>query len=183
MLDDFTFPEDRFLLVGKITKPHGLKGELKVFAYSGDPASLVRYPRAVLVDGDGRLSPEIAIERSRVQERGAILKFGGVGDRDTARKLQGAGMLVYKEDLPAAESDEYYWYRLYDLPVKTSEGRHLGRVASIFSNGAQDIMVVADGRSEYLIPLIDSVIAEQTEEGVVITPPPGLLEMNAGDHE
>jgi len=183
MVDDFTFPEDRFLLVGKITKPHGLKGEVKVFAYSADPASLTQYHRAMLVGGDGRLSPEMAIERSRVQDRVAILKLGGIDDRDEAQRLQGAGMLVYQEDLPAAEDDEYYWYRLYDLPVETAEGRYLGRVKSIFSNGAQDIMVVDDGRSEYLIPLIDSVIKEQTEEGVVITPPPGLLEINAGEYE
>ncbi len=183
MADVFTFPEEQFLLVGKITKPHGLKGEVKVFAYSGDSALLVQHPRTVLVDSDGRLSPERVVERSRVQGRLAILKLGGIDSRDEAQRLQGAGMLIYKVDLPAAEDDEYYWYRLYDLPVKTDEGRYLGCVDSIFSNGAQDIMIVRDGQSEYLIPLIDSVIKEQTEEGVVITPPPGLLEINAGEQE
>lgn len=183
MADVFTFPEDQFLLVGKITKPHGLKGEVKVFAYSEDPAQLVQYKRTVLVDSGGQLSSEHVVERARAQDRGAILKLDGIDNRDEAQRLQGSGMLVYQEDLPAAEDDEYYWYRLHDLPVETAEGQYLGRVVSIFSNGAQDIMIVRSGQSEYLIPLIDSVIKEQTEDGVVITPPPGLLEINAGEHE
>lgn len=178
MADDFRFDQERFLLVGKITKPHGLSGEVKIYPYSEDAATLLQYDKAILVDGSGRLSPALVIEQARIQGKTAVVKFASIEDRNGAEALHGRGMLIFKEDLPAPGEDEYYWYRLYDMPVYTEDGGKLGIVTSIFSNGAQDIMVVRDGDKEFLIPILDAIIKEQTENGIVIAPPPGLLELN-----
>ena len=90
------------------------------------------------------------------------------------------GILLDKEDLPKTDEGELYWYQLDGLPVKTVEGRSLGRVVKIFSNGAQDILVVRDGSQEYLIPILDDIIIRHTDEEVIVAPPPGLLEINSG---
>jgi len=180
MADEFSFAEDEYLLVGKVTKPHGLHGEVKIFPFSEDAQTLLQYPKIVLVDRTGRLSPVLRVEKARVQGKTVVVKLDTVNDRNEAEALQGKGILVFKEDLPAAGEDEFYWYQLYDLPVFTDAGERLGVITSIFSNGAQDIMVVEDDDNEYLIPILDTIIKEQTEEGVVISPPTGLLEINSG---
>jgi 16S rRNA processing protein RimM len=183
MADDFRFDHDRFLLVGKVSKPHGLGGEVKIYPYSADAATLLQYERAVLVDGTGCLSPALTIEKARIQGKLAVLKFSAIKDRDGAEVLHGRGMLIFKEDVPAAGEDEYYWFQFYDRPVYTENGGKIGTVASIFSNGAQDIMVVRDGDKEFLVPILDSIIKEQNENGIIIAPPPGLLEVNDGTNE
>jgi 16S rRNA processing protein RimM len=182
MVADFTFPED-YLLVAIITGPHGLKGDFKLQCFSDDTETMLGYPRLVLVDNQGHLSPALQVEKCRIQGKTVVLKLEGVDDRNQAEALHGKGILVRKADLPALAEDEYYWYQLVNLPVATADGQKLGVIDSIFSNGAQDIMVVKDGNTELLIPIVDSIIKEHTEKGVVITPPPGLLEIQRGADE
>ncbi len=180
MAGDFCFDEERYLLVGEVRKPHGLRGEVKISPYSGDADTLLHYAKIILVDRAKRLSSVLAVEKARFQGKVAVLKLAGIDDRDSAAALYGTGVLVDKTDLPQLQDDEYYWYRLYNLPVSTEQGERLGTVASIFSNGAQDIMVVKNGPREFLIPIIDTIIKEETEQGIIITPLPGLLEINSG---
>ncbi|MEE4241961.1 MAG: ribosome maturation factor RimM [Desulfopila sp.] len=180
---DFCFDEDRYLLVGEIRKPHGLRGEVKVSAYSGDSGTLLNYSRVVLVDKRKNVSPALTIEKARIQGKGAILKLETVNDRERAEALYGFGILIDKSDLPLLDADEYYWHHLYNRPVCTQSGEDLGTVASIFSNGAQDIMVVKNGKREFLIPLIDAIVIDDTEERIIVSPPPGLLEINSGTAE
>jgi 16S rRNA processing protein RimM len=182
MVADFTFPDD-YILVARITGPHGLRGELKLHCYSDNHETMLAYSRLVITDNLGRLSPGLKVEKARVQGKAVVIKFEGINDRNTAEELQGQGVLVAKEDLPALAEDEYYWYQLVQLPVMTAEGQQLGRVDSIFSNGAQDIMVVKDGKTELLVPIVESIIKEHTKKGVVIAPPPGLLEIQRGADE
>lgn len=183
MTADFTFPEERFLLVGKITKAHGIGGEVKIMPYGADSASLLAFHRAVLVDGRGRLSRELTVARSRLQGNTALVKFTGIETRNDAEELQNAGMLVPKDDLPEDSDHKFRTQRIRGLQVRCDGGEVLGRVDSVFSNGAQDIMVVTQGDREYLIPMVAGVIKEQSEAGIVILPPPGLLEMNQGDRD
>lgn len=179
MAGDFYFDKDRYLLVGEVRKPHGLRGEVKILAYSDDAETLLHYDKIVLVDTGKKVSPVLTVEKARLQGKVAVLKLYSINDRDSAAALYGKGVLVDKTDLPLLEEDEYYWYRLYNLPVSTEEGEKLGIIASIFSNGAQDIMVVKNGEREILIPIIDGIIKEETEQGIIITPLPGLLEINS----
>lgn len=183
MADVFPFPDDMFVLIGKVAKPHGLRGEIKLHAFSDKPETLLQYSQVVLVDNSGQLSPALNIEKSRLQGKMVVFKLETINDRDGAEAIQGKGVLLDSKDLPVVGEDEYYWYQLYDVPVYTKAGRELGRVSNIFSNGAQDIMVVKDRHQEYLIPILDTIIKEHSKERIVIDPPPGLLEMNAGINE
>lgn len=182
MADGFSF-SDEYILVGKVAKPHGLRGEFKVQTYSGDAETILQYSRFFLVDTQGYLTPSLPIQRSRIQGRTVIIKLEGVDDRSAAESIQGKGVLVSKNDLPVLAEDEFYWYQMIDLPVFTADDQCVGTISSIFSNGAQDIMVIKSEHRELLVPIIDSIIKEHTEKGVVITPPPGLLEIQKGADE
>ena len=180
MTDTFSFPADRYILIGKVGKPHGLHGEVRLHLYSGQPANVRSYSRLVLVSTAGRLSSSLRVDTCRVQRKTAIVGLESIVDRESAEHLVGMGILLDKEDLPKTDEGELYWYQLDGLPVKTVEGRSLGRVVKIFSNGAQDILVVRDGSQEYLIPILDDIIIRHTDEEVIVAPPPGLLEINSG---
>ncbi len=182
MADAFPL-SDTDILVGKIGKAHGLAGETKLYAYSDEPESLLNYREVVLIDKDGNKSPSLKIEKARIQGKTAVYKLETIDNRNRAEAIQGMGILIDKKDLPAALENEYYWFEFEGLPVVTNDGRKLGHIRSIFSNGAQDILVVSDGQDEYLIPVIPTIIKEHNKDGVVITPPPGLLDLNSDDDE
>ncbi len=181
MTEEFIFPADQFLLIGKIVKPHGIQGEVKIYSYSEQPENLLSYKHLVLVDVKGTLSSTLEIQKCRIQGRKAIAKIASVTNRNQAENLQGMGVLLDKDFLPQASEEEYYWYQLKGLTVKTKQGNVLGIVKHVFSNGAQDIMVINDGTSEYMVPVHTDIIVEHNDKGIVINPPPGLLEINARD--
>ncbi len=182
MAVEFTFPED-YVLVARIAGPHGLRGDLKLQCFSDTTDAMLEYSRLVIVDDQGQLSPDLQVQKCRLQGKTVVIKLKGVDDRNTAEQLHGQGIIVKKEDLPALAENEYYWYQLVQLPVTTADGKKVGIIDSVFSNGAQDVMVVKDGNTELLVPIVDSIIKEHTKKGVVITPPPGLLEMQRGVDE
>lgn len=178
MAEVFSFPADRYVLIGKIGKPQGLRGELRVFPLSGRPDDLRSCRRVVLVSPQGRMTPALPVVSCRTQGNAAIVGLEEITDREAAAELKGMGVLLDRKDL-AADTDGMARYRLPGLQVRTDEGRVLGRVEHIFSNGAQDVLVVGDGREEYLIPLSEAIVVRRTDKEIVIAPPPGLLEINA----
>lgn len=181
MQHHYSYPEDRYILIGTVVKAQGLRGEVSVHALSGQPENLRKYSTVTLVDKRGRLSPKLSITGFRVQKGKAVILFDRVTDRTQAEQLPGMGVLLAREDLPELAEDEFYWHELTGLPVRTVEGRRLGTMQSVFSNGAQDVMVIVDGECEYLVPLTQGIIVEQNSLELVIDPPPGLLEINSDD--
>ncbi len=181
MAESFSYPADEYVLIGQVTKAHGIKGELKIMAFSGQLQSITQHKSLILVSRQGLISPPFNVLRSRIGNKEAIVHLKGVSDRNHAEKLCKHGVLVHKDDLPILAADELYLHELEGLQVKTVEGQVLGRVESFFSNGVQDILVVGTGEKEFLIPLIPGMISKRNETCVTIAPPPGLLDINSGD--
>lgn len=177
MQEEYRYP-DSFLLVGKVIKPQALKGEVRVRPFTDTPESLLCYNSFSLVTPEGRLSPSLQVGKSRIQGRDVVIKFDRITSRDDAEKICSSGLLLKKCDLSTLEADEYYWYQFLGLEVTTDSGEFLGKVARIFSNGAQDILVIRDRDAEYLVPITAAIIKEHTDRALILTPPPGLLEIN-----
>ena len=78
---------------------------------------------------------------------------------------------------PETAQDEYYWYQYEGKLVVDQNGLNIGRITSLFNNGAQDILVVQSGNREILIPVTKDIIVEETEEQLIVNPPPGLLDL------
>ncbi len=178
MSQEYSYPADDYILIGTVIKAQGMRGEVAIHCFSGQPENIGSYHTLVLVDREGTLSPELAVQRFRLQASKAVVQFDRVGDRTFAEKLVGMGVLLPRADLPQAGTGEYYWRQLIGLPVTTMDGRYLGVVCSLFSNGAQDIMEIEANGGQYLVPVTEAIIASQSDTGIVIDPPPGLLEMN-----
>jgi len=178
MTDGFPYPTDEYVLIGKIIKAHGIKGELKLIAFSGQQESITRHKALIPVSQQGQLTPALKIVRARSGNKNVIVQFSGISNRNDAEKLVGRGILVHKKDLPTLEDDEFYLYELEGLQVLTENRAIIGNVESFFNNGMQDIIVVKDGKKEFLIPLIPGLIRERNENCMIIAPPPGLLDIN-----
>lgn len=180
MVDAFSFPSEKYLLIGKIVKVHGLKGEVKIFPFSRQPENIKAYKQLTLVTTEGQLSSLLNLVSCRVQKNLAVVGFEGIASRSQSEKLIGMGVLLEKNNLPAAREHEYYWQDFLHQDVYLLQGEKVGRVENMFSNGVQDILVVQGGDGEHLIPVTKDIVVQHTAEGLVINPPPGLLQLNSG---
>jgi 16S rRNA processing protein RimM len=183
MAEDYRYPADRYLLLGKITKAQGLRGEVKIFLYSGQPENLADYPELVLVDISGKLSAPLAILKSRAQGKAAIVQLATVSTRTAAEGIDGRGVLLDKKYLPAIGDHEFYWHQYQGKLVVDVNGRLIGRVDRLFTNGAQDVLVIETGKEEILVPVTKSIVVGETAEKLIIEPPPGLMELNADSED
>lgn len=177
MTEEYPYPTDKYVLLGKITKAQGLRGEVKVFSFSGQPENFQGYEELVLVSKTGTISPPLAVENLRIQGKTVIVKLASITNRTQAEKVEGRGVLLVKDLLPEPAGDEYYWYRYEGKLVRDLNGRNIGRVESLFNNGAQDILVVKSGKEEILIPITKSIVVREIAEELIVDPPPGLLDL------
>ena len=173
-----TYPKDKYLLVGKTTKPHGLRGEIKIYCFSGQPENFLDYKELTLLDLKNRLIGPIAITKSRIQGKTAVVKFATIADRTAAEQIEGFEVLLLKEQLPKARPGEYYWHQYQGKQLVDTEGVAIGTVKELFNSGAQDILVIDTGKGEAMIPVISNFIVEETGDTIIVDLPPGLLEIN-----
>ncbi len=178
MADQVCGPEgDDYLLIGRVAKAHGIKGEVKLLSYAEDSANTPHY-RELLLRGGGSGDRLYAVARCRPQGKYAILTLAGVADRNAADALIGAEVWVARAQLPLLGDDEFYWHDLVGLAVETEEGGALGTVRGLMATGGHDVLVVAGRGREILIPARHEFIVGQDGERLVVALPPGLVEMN-----
>ncbi|RFU84959.1 ribosome maturation factor RimM [Streptomyces triticagri] len=169
------------LVVGRIGRAHGIKGELTVEVRTDEP-ELRLAPGAVLTTDPASAGP-LTIEAGRVHSGRLLLRFVGVRDRNAAEALRNTLLIaeVDPEQLPD-EPDEFYDHQLMDLDVVTVDGTEVGRITEISHLPSQDLFIVErpDG-GEVLIPFVEEIVTEidLDEQRAVIDPPPGLIDDRA----
>lgn len=156
---------DGLVHFGRITGLFGVQGWIKVFSHARPRESIVGYsPWLVKTAGDWR---EFKVEDGRAQGKGVVAKLAGVDDRDRASELIGADIALKFSQLPPPSKGEYYWAQLVGLEVVNLAGERLGKVDSLFETGANDVIVVRNGR-ERLLPATANVIREVDLEAGLI---------------
>lgn len=172
------------LVVARIGRAHGIKGEVTVEVRTDEP-ELRLAPGAVLATDPPSAGP-LTIASGRVHSGRLLLRFEGVGDRTAAEALRNTLLVaeIDPEERPE-DPEEFYDHQLEDLEVVTRDGTVVGRIESIAHLPAQDLLVVRreDG-GELLIPFVGEIVPEvdlETQRAVV-DPPPGLLD-EAGAEE
>ncbi|MFC9281026.1 ribosome maturation factor RimM [Streptomyces collinus] len=169
------------LVVARIGRAHGIKGEVTVEVRTDEP-ELRLAPGAVLATDPASTGP-LTIETGRVHSGRLLLRFAGVSDRTGAEALRNTLLIaeIDPEELPEGE-DEYYDHQLMDLDVVTEDGTEVGRITEISHLPSQDLFIVErpDG-SEVMIPFVEEIVTEidLEEQRAVIAPPPGLIDDRA----
>ena len=171
---------DDHVLIGKVAKPHGIRGEVKVYTFSELPDNLQLYKSLVLQKPGESETRKYSLVKSRPQGKLAIVQLQGVDTRDEAEALQGSEIWLDKSEIPGLEPGEYYWHQFVGLQAVTDTGTALGKISGLFTTKAHDVMVIAGAEREYMIPVKDEIIKQvDTKAGkVIIAPPAGLLEVN-----
>ncbi len=142
----------RRILVGRIHGAFGVRGEVKLESLTEPQGNLVRYQPWILRDAAGR-EREVSGAKARPGGKGLIGTLPGVEDRDAAEALRGAELFVLRSALPPPKDGEFYWIDLEGLRVENLDGVDFGKAAFVFSNGANDVLVVRGDR-ERMIPWI-----------------------------
>ncbi len=168
-------PEPHYFAIGRVLRPHGIRGELRVEILTDFPERVGEL-RYVYVGARHR--------RNRLQSarphRGALLiKLEGCDDRNAAELLRGALIHVALEDAVPLEEGEYYHFQVLGVQVETEAGEPLGEVVEVLSTpGANDVYVVHGPRGEVLLPAIRDVVLELDVEAkrMVVHLMPGLVD-------
>ncbi len=169
---------DRYLVVvGKVIKPHGLHGELKVISYIVKPENFQQW-ESVFVKKNSDEGVWLQIDSVRFQHKGVLLKFSGVNERDSAEFYRGSLLYVKREAVEELSENSYPLFQISGCMVETLSGRKIGIVEDILRSPAQNIIVVKRGRKQVLIPFVKEFVKKiDIESGrVVISPIEGLLD-------
>lgn len=166
--------EPRFLVIGEVLKPHGVRGEVRVMPHTELPERFTWLERVFL--GEDAPRP-VGVEAVRFHKTWVLLKLAGCDDRDAAEQLRGTLILIPEDEAIPLDEDEYFLYELEGLQVVTDEGEELGVLREVIETKANNVFVVDGPRGEVLLPDTDEVIQQIDFENGRITVHllPGLL--------
>ncbi|ADH85869.1 ribosome maturation factor RimM [Desulfurivibrio alkaliphilus] len=167
--------------IGRIVKPQGVKGELKVLPLAGAPLDFSGLEELFLLPASG--GPPLAYPLLAVRSQGGalVIRLAGVDDRNQAEALRDRVVALAAGELPPLAPDDIYWHQLAGLAAYTAEGRKVGLVTDFMLTAAHPLLVIVDEQHrEYLVPVHPEFMAlRHDHEGesawLLLTPPPGLL--------
>jgi len=156
--------------IGRIRRPHGLRGEVVVEDYA--EGTYTPPPGQAVTLGRGEECLPAKIASWRPAAAGIIARFEGCVDRHGAELLRDHVVSVPRGDLPPLDEDEFYHFELIGLPVWDTEGRRVGVVAEIYGVAGTDILVIRQDAGRPLeIPFVKAHVAIiKRGEGLAIRP-------------
>jgi 16S rRNA processing protein RimM len=131
--------DSKLILVGQIAGGFGVKGEVRVTAYTADPMALMSYD--VLLRADG--SPGLTLTSARPEKNGVVGRAKEIATKEQADALRGLKLFIRRDRLPEPDEDEFYLTDLVGLEVRDPSGAVLGAVKSVQNFGAGDMLEIA----------------------------------------
>jgi len=173
------------LVVGRIGRPHGLRGDVSVEVRTDEPDK--RFAPGTALATDPAPTGPLVIESCRWHSGILLVRFEGVTDRDQAEELRGTMLVIDSDDIPPPEDpDEFYDHQLIGLTVVKPDGEAVGEVSDVLHHG-QDLLVVRRGKAgaaggagvaEVYVPFVKALVPEiDLAKGIlVVDAPAGLLD-------
>jgi len=159
------------ICLGQIGAAHGVRGEVRLFSFTAEPAAIARY--GALESEDGRV---VEIESLRAAKDHFVARIAGICDRDAAARLANIKLYVPRERLPApAAADEFYHADLVGLAAVGRAGESLGTVVAVHNFGAGDLIELrpTDGGPTQLLPFDEATVPEiDIAAGRLVVEPP-----------
>lgn len=138
------------ILVGQVAGAFGVRGEVRITAFTEDPLNLLTYKRLKRQDGSAGLT----LTSGRAVKGGFIGRAKEIATREEAEALRGLKLFVPREALPAPDEDEFYLADLIGLRAVSPEGALVGRIRSVQNFGAGDLLEIepAEGGPTWWLP-------------------------------
>lgn len=151
-----------WVVVGRFGRPHGLKGYVSVYSFTEPRHNILSYPTWYVQLG-GQWTP-IKLLSTEEHTRFIVALIDGYQEREKVAQLTNLEIAVPSSELPALESDEYYWHQLIGMTVVNTHGIVLGLVTEIIATGSNDVLVIT-GELRYLIPYrLGAVVLDVCED-------------------
>jgi 16S rRNA processing protein RimM len=167
----------RWVELGRIGAPFGVKGWMHVDSYTDPPGGLLEYPNWVLRVGSGERITRKLAEGHPHGDR-LVARLEGVEDRDAASVLTGAVIEVQRAEMPPPGKRQYYRADLVGLAVRNLEGVELGQVAQFVDAPTGPVMVVKDaaGREHWVLATPEHLRKVEVDAGLILVDWPVELE-------
>lgn len=173
--------EGETIVVGRIGKPHGIKGEVSVEPRTDEPDR--RFADGAVLKSEnkrpGAPGPaHLTVAGSRWHSGRLLVRFTEIDDRNTAEEARGTMLsVVFEPDERPEDPEEFYDHQLVGLAVVTTDGRAVGTLREIVHGSAQDLLVITADGPDVLVPFVSELVPEVDVPGgrIVVTDLPGLL--------
>jgi 16S rRNA processing protein RimM len=173
------------IVVARFGAAHGIKGEVRLKSFTGDPLAVGSY--GSLTSEDGR---EFTIRTARMAAGTSpdmlVVRLEGVTTRNAAEALNGLDLYLPRERLPDTEADEFYHADLIGLDAVGVDGALLGTIVAVQNFGAGDLLEIAPKAGPTVfVPFTRAIVPEVDLEKrrVAVDPPPGLFDTDDGEAE
>ncbi|MFW6323781.1 MAG: ribosome maturation factor RimM [Desulfovibrionales bacterium] len=169
----------RLVTLGRVVRPHGLKGEFRIESYADSPFVFEGLHR-IFLQKTGKRPGRFGIESWRIGPKGVLLKLEGIFGPEEIENWRGSMVQARYADLPMADSDAIYYEDLIGRQVFLPGGRFLGTIESVRDNAGQEVWTIRHSQGgEILFPASEQFVVrcEKEDADVVIDPPPGLLDI------
>ena len=155
------------LLIGEITKPQGIRGEVKLRHYTDDIDRFFDLEEVLIPEGSGFRA--LAVTHARVSGDDVYLTFDGITDRDQAEKLRGAKLYVDRAHARPLPDDEVFIADILGLPAFDTKGNPIGTLVDVLTPGGVDVFVFKTPKGNLMAPGLKDVLAEvNVEEGRIV---------------
>ncbi len=165
------------VLVGRVVRSHGIRGEVKVEVTS-DVSDRFTVGATLLVSRPGGQTETARVASFRFQPKGALLRLEGCEDREGADALRGARLEVPLDDVPPAPAGAYYHFDLIGCRCSDEAAGFLGTVAAVMDDGGGQILRVERDEHVTLVPFVAAFILsiDIAERQIALRLPEGLVE-------
>ena len=170
------------VLIGRVGRPFGRRGEVFVEPLNGDPARFHEMESAVVVP-PGRPARRMALRSARIHKGRPVARFARMRTIDDAESLRGSDVRVSASELPELPPDRFYCDDLIGCRAETPDGAPLGEVTDVVDTAGPGLLVLSnpDG-GEDLVPFVAAlcVTVDLPRRRLVLDLPEGLVGLNRG---
>lgn len=169
--------KDNCFLLGKITKTHGVKGELIIWLDVDFPEDYEEM-ESIFLEVKGELVPYF-IEDLQIRGSKSIIKFEEIDSFDDAKKLVDCDVYLPEDNLPELNDDQFFYHEIIGFDVVDASHGKLGKIIGVFENNSQDLIGMEYQGVEVLIPISDEIVKtiDREKKELHTAMPEGLLDV------
>ena len=173
--------EDKWMTIGEIVAPQGLKGDIRIKPFSDFPERFTK-PGKRWIQKTNELPTEINLTKGTLipGKKIYVLSLEGISNRSSAEEIIGFKLVIPIDSRPKLSEEEYHYYDLIGLEVREGPNKTLiGHVTDLIKGGNDLLEIELIEGKKYLVPFVKEIVPEIEikEKWLLINPPPGLLEL------
>ncbi len=169
--------EQEMCQIGRVLRPHGIRGEVKVQVFSDEPDRFRMLDHVYVLNGEDN-PRKLEVLSTRNQGAHALITFAGVTDREAAEALAGRTLFIEDDQMLPPPEGKRYIHELIGMEVRTDGGRFSGILADVLDLPAHKVYVVEVEGREVLVPAVPEFIlsVDMEQRRITVREMPGLFD-------